>query len=208
MLESTDMTHDVKRLKAAFDAGKAAALDPANAPAAVTGGRATTTLQSPWLHLRCRLCGHTFRPGDEIELSGGVAAHASAALPCAGAAGSAPPASPEIAEFFAGLDETWPPPKNLAIIRLEDGHFLLAPPVAGFRRRSCAVCGHTFRPHDHVVLCPCFPDKPRCQVAIHRDPIHGLHCWEDWNPGAHKLHCPATSREIRRPPDGNEDGSR
>ncbi len=186
-------------LQADFAAGEAAAMDPANAPSAITGGRATTTLQSPWLHLRCKVCGHTFRPGDEVEVTGGIAVHASGILPCAGNAGDDDaPLSTDLgaAEFFTGLDETWPPPKELPVVRLEDGHFLLAPPMAGFRRRNCAVCGHTFRAHDHVVLCPCFPQAPRCRVAIHRDPVHGLHCLEDWNPGAHKLHCPATSRQL------------
>ncbi len=182
-------------LQIEFEAGEAAALDPANEPAA-TGGHATTTLQSPWLHLRCRVCGHTFRPGDPVEVdSGGEAVHAGAALPCAGGDVAAE-ANPEAAAFFDGLDETWPPPENLPVVRLEAGHYLVAPPLAGFRRRTCAVCGHTFRPLDHVVQCPCFPEAPRCGVAIHRDPVHGLHCYDDWNPGAHQLHCPATSRKL------------
>lgn len=196
MVKSKVVREEHALLHAELQAGEAAARDPANAPTVVTGGRATTTLRSPWLHLRCRVCGHTFRTGDEVEIEDGAAVHASAMLPCAGAADAATPADPDTNAFFAGLDETWPPPRDLPVVRLEAGHFLLAPPVAGFRRRTCAVCGHTFRPHDHVVFCPCFPQAPRCQVAIHRDPIHGLHCWEDWNPGAHRLHCPATSREL------------
>jgi hypothetical protein len=47
-----------------------------------------------------------------------------------------------------------------------------------------------------VIFCPCQPGSPLCLVAIHRDPVHGLHCWEDWNPGAYQLHCPATSRAL------------
>lgn len=185
-----------KRLAAELRAGEAAALDPDNAPH-LQAGRAVTTLQSPWLHLRCRVCGHTFRPGDAVEVSSaGEALHSTPGLPCAGGTGEAHEATAETGEFFDGVESTWPPPADLPLHRLQPGHPLLAPPVHGFRRRACAVCGHTFRVHDSVILCPCFPTRPRCMVAIHRDPVHGLHCWEDWNPGAHQLHCPGTSRKL------------
>lgn len=180
---------------AAFSEGEAAALDPDNASAAATGP-ALTTLRSAWLHLRCQICRHTFRAGDPVEVEpGGRALHASALLPCAGS-GAEASANPEAGAFFAGLDEAWPPPAGLHVVRLDAGHSLVAPPHHGFQRHTCAVCGHTFRPQDHVILCPCFPSAPRCQAAIHLDPVHGLHCYKDWNPGAHRLHCPATSREI------------
>jgi hypothetical protein len=81
-------------------------------------------------------------------------------------------------------------------VRLEAGHFLLTPPGNGFGRRSCAVCGHTFRLHDHVIFCPCHPQERKCIVAIHRDPVHGLRCWEEWSPGTTFRYCPATSRRL------------
>lgn len=182
-------------LRAEFIAGEDAALDPEN-DTAPTSGLATTTLQSPWLHQRCQVCGHTFRRGDSVRIEvGGPIVHTDPALPCAGG-GQVEDLIPQAGAFFDGLDETWPPPKDLQILRLDEDHFLVAPPRAGFRRRTCVVCGHTFRSLDHVVLCPCFPDAPACQAAIHRDPVHGLHCFDDWNPGAFKLHCPATSRQL------------
>lgn len=176
--------------------GEAAAMDPTNAEA-VQGGRAVTTLQSRWLHLRCRTCGHTFRTGDAVEIAAdGSVRHRSAELPCAGGVAGSDPGSPTITAFFAGIDEAWPPPRDLPVRRLVPGDLLLSPPRGGFRRRACAVCGHTFRPHDHVIFCPCEPGSSSCLIAIHRDPVHGLHCWEDWNPGAYQLHCPATSRQL------------
>ncbi len=46
--------------------------------------------------------------------------------------------------------------------------------------RRCAVCGHTFRPGDQVVICPCDPVSPRCRAAVHRDLLKQIHCWELW----------------------------
>jgi hypothetical protein len=185
-------------LRSEFEYGRAAALDPTNA-AAVAGGKAVTTLRSSWLHQRCPTCGHTFRLGDEVEVEqDGTVRHRSAMLPCArgdGALGQ-DAAAAESRSFFAGLDDSWPPPRDLPVLRLEADHFLLVPPSGEFRRRSCAVCGHTFRLHDHVILCPCFPRQSRCIVAIHRDPMHGLRCWEQWNPGEFLRYCPATSRRL------------
>src|SRR5205085_2866290 len=82
--------------------------------------------------------------------------------------------STSAAAFYLGLDESWPPPATLPVRRLElgtkVGDLLLAPAVSGFRRHRCAICGHTLRPHDQVVICPCRPEQPMCILAIHRDP--------------------------------------
>jgi hypothetical protein len=183
-------------LRRELERGVAEAMDPVNA-VAVQGGRAVTTLRSHWLHQYCRVCGHTFRTGDEVLIeTDGTVRHQSALLPCAGGKSVTPLEPAEAAAFFRGLDEAWPPPRDLPVHRLEEGDPLLTPPFAGFRRHVCAVCGHTLRLHDHVVLCPCSPQRPICRIAIHRDPLHGLHCWEAWNPGAYTQYCPATSREI------------
>jgi hypothetical protein len=188
---------DAAALKRELELGVAAARDPVNA-AAMQGGRATTTLLSRWLHLRCAECGHSFRVGDAVAVSAedGSARHDSVSLPCAHTTTPAAHAPVDAAAFFAGLEEAWPPPRDLPVHRLLEGHPLLAPPQGGFRRHGCAVCGHTLRPNDCVILCPCSPGQPACRVAIHRDPVHGLHCWEAWNPGASRRHCPATSRLI------------
>jgi hypothetical protein len=183
-------------LRAEFEFGVASASDPANA-SAVRGGRAVTTLLSRWLHMRCVTCGHTFRPGDEVDISAdGTVRHQGPLLACAGGEPAEAAPAAVVAAFFAGLDEAWPPPRDMQVIRLEAGHSLLAPPLAGFRRHACAVCGHTLRLYDSVVLCPCSPSRPMCGVAIHRDPLHGLHCLEAWNPGGTLKYCPVTSRVL------------
>lgn len=183
-------------LRDQFDSGVAAAMDPANA-ASIDGGSAITTLQSRWLHLRCPLCAHTFRAGDEVEISSdGSVRHSSALLPCAGHTSIHPGSSDSSRSFFEGLDEAWAPPRDLPVQRLAEGDMHVALPIAGFRRHTCAVCGHTLRVNDQVILCPCRPGAPMCAVAIHRDPICGLHCWEAWNPNEYRQHCPATSRKL------------
>jgi hypothetical protein len=185
-------------LGADFEHGIASALDPANA-GVVRGGQAVTTLLSRWLHLRCPSCGHTFRPGDEVDVSAdGTVRHQSALLPCAGGGTAESIASAASSEFFRGLDEAWPPPEDMPVVRLERGHPLLAPPLAAFRRHACVICGHTLRLYDSVILCPCSPWEPICSVAIHRDPLHGLHCWEAWRLEDERRHCPVTSRLIDR----------
>ncbi|NEO75337.1 hypothetical protein [Moorena sp. SIO4G3] len=194
----TEQTKTSLNLRKAFDQGVAVAIDPANNVAIQQGGEAITTLNSYWLHQRCPVCSHTFRLGDEVYIAEDrTVRHNNALLPCAqgNATGSEP--SPETSAFFAGLDTAWPPPKDMPIVRLEAGHELLAPPLAGFQRHTCVVCGHTLRLNDHVVICPCSPHKPLCRIAVHRDLIHGLHCFDAWNPGANgQLYCPVTSRKL------------
>ena len=53
----------------AYRQGYAAALDPVNAEAIAGGGRAVTTLQSPWLFLRCPVCDHTLASELSDDLS-------------------------------------------------------------------------------------------------------------------------------------------
>lgn len=183
-------------LQAQFDAGEAAAKDPTNATA-VEGGAAVTTLRSRWLHLRCPECKHTFRTGDDVEVAtDGTVRHHSAQLPCAGDVTTAAGSSHEVDEFFAGVEQTWPSPPDLPIRQLREGDMHVAAPIAAFRRHSCAVCGHTLRVKDQVILCPCSPGAPMCAVAIHRDPVRGMHCWDAWSPDQYRKHCPATSRKL------------
>lgn len=84
------------------------------------------------------------------------------------------------ARFFAGLEDAWPIQTDVPVKRLEDGDPLLAPPFQGHARATCRVCGYTFRAGDHVVVCPCSPDEPRCRAAVHRDLLRQLHCWDQW----------------------------
>lgn len=193
-----DPSNPYSSLQTDFDRGIAVALDPANTVALQQGGKATTTLSSHWLHQRCPVCAHTFRINDEVAISAeGSVRHNSALLPCAQEKTQTNPTSAETAAFFTGLDEAWPPPPDMPVRRLEAGSELLSPPFAGFQRHTCAVCGHTLRLHDLVVICPCSPTTPLCKTAIHRDPLHNLHCLEAWNPGANQQrYCPVTSRKL------------
>lgn len=191
-------TEEKQQLRGLFEQGMAAAADPINNNAIQQGGAATTTLNSSWLHQKCSICTHTFRLGDEVEIrSQDMILHNTAMLPCAEMGAVEPVAHAESTAFFRGLDEAWPSPSDVPVVRLETGHRLLAPPRGGFQRHSCVVCRHTLRLHDHVVICPCSPDDPQCRAAVHRDPLHGLHCLEAWNPSANwQAHCPITSRRL------------
>jgi hypothetical protein len=180
-------------------------MDTVNEESIQHGGQALTTLNSSWLHQVCIECDHTFRLGDEVDISkDGVVRHSSALLPCAKPDQKPDDIAAETTNFFQGMDETWPPPENMTIVRLEKEHPLLAPPDGKFRRHKCVVCGHTFRLHDHVVICPCrandkdmYNPSKKCMVAIHRDLIHGLHCLDAWNPNANnQKFCPVTLRKL------------
>ncbi len=186
----------------------AAGLDPdaASGSDSSTSGQTrhvTTTLRSRWLHRLCPVCGHTFRPGDVVLLTPeGKAVHDMPDLRCKGLVaegriedplsristeGGSPiePCKGNRA-FFDGLAAAWPMPDDVPVVRLEDGHPLLAPPRGGIPRRSCRVCGHSFRPMDHVVLCPCSVSSAvtrDCRVAVHRDLLRQLHCWDEWVKG-------------------------
>ncbi len=126
--------------QAQFDAGLAIGLDPDNRapfvdnPGNNNSARRLTTLRSRWLHRRCAVCGHSFRLGDEVTLtaSGGVV-HDMPRLRCAGGASTASADAAERQAFFQGLDAAWA--SSTCIERLEDGHYLLAPPQTG-RARS------------------------------------------------------------------------
>lgn len=167
----------------AFRRGQARARDPLDAET-IASGRAITRLTSPWLRTPCPRTGHTFRVHDPVCISAsGEVTLAESALSDHGSEVST--------RFFAGLGHAWPAPEG--VVRLMAGHPLLAPPSRCFSRRSCAVCGHTLREGDLVIVCMCSPAAPRCQGAVHRDPGRNLTCWEDAcaiMPGI----CPVTSR--------------
>ncbi len=182
-------------LKKEFYKGLNAALDPLNED--ITTGEAITTLRSHWLHLLCSVCGHTFRPDDPVHIDEHrVARHAGSVLGCAKEQPHEAASGAEIEDFFRGLHQGRPRHTQAAGERLAGKHPLLAPPRNGFKRHTCAVCGHTLRPGDTVVTCPCRPGQPMCLVAIHRDPVRGLNCWSVWNPGVVQKYCPATCREL------------
>ncbi|MDJ0680788.1 MAG: hypothetical protein QNJ18_13085 [Xenococcaceae cyanobacterium MO_167.B52] len=185
-------------LHEAFNQGAAIAIDPVNNAAIQKEGQGTTTLSSYWLHQKCPVCSHTFRLGDEVYIDkNGIVRHNSVLLNCSENNSHKLDFSQETSAFFSGLDRAWPPPKDLPIVRLDEGHELLAAPLKGFQRHTCAVCSHTLRQNDRVVICPCSPHQPLCKIAVHRDLIHDLNCFEAWNPGANsQSYCPVTSRKL------------
>ncbi|MCP4363870.1 MAG: hypothetical protein GY800_01005 [Planctomycetes bacterium] len=171
-----------------FDTGLAAGLSPDSILARSPQGkkesdRHTTGLRSRWLHRRCLVCGHSFRVGDEVViLSEGDVVHDMPGLRCltGNPDKDNQSASNFVGDFFVGLNDAWPMPQDVFVQRLEPGHYLLTPPHGGHERTSCRICGHTFRPSDHVVICPCSPERPKCRAAIHRDTLRQLHCWDEW----------------------------
>ncbi len=176
-------------IQTVFEQGLAAGLDPDSPARPPTfmedpGDRKTiTNLRSRWLHQRCKVCGHSFRLSDEVLIRGnGRVVHDMLGLRCGGERAGEDDAneSEDRAQFFMGLDAAWPMPADAPVVLLEAGHPLLAPPLQGHSRASCRVCGHTFRPYDQVVVCPCSPHAPRCQAAVHRDLLRQLHCWDEW----------------------------
>lgn len=177
--------------------GEQAAVDEGMALVMAKGGVAVTLVTSPWLFQICPECLHTFRVGDEVEVELDKSIrHAGSRGQClCELAGTADPAG-EAARFYEGLNEAWPAPEEFHILRLEPGHELLARPRGATGRRSCAICAHTFRPNDLVVICPCSPAEPLCAAAIHRDVIHNMTCWDAWNPDKVREYCPVTSRRL------------
>lgn len=186
---------------AEFTAGLAAGLDPdaSDGRDSSTVGqdaprRVTTTLRSRWLHRLCPICKHTFRPGDKVlDRDHGNVVHDMADLNCSHTSTDPPTDAIANDAFFDGLTQAWPVPDNVPVTPLESDHWMVAPARAGFSRHSCRVCGHSFRPGDRVVICPCDPNEPRCRVAVHRDILQQLHCWDQWIKGDASEQCLATT---------------
>ena len=177
-----------------FSAGLRTGLDPhtAEQDESQRNGlslQSLTSLRSPWLHKLCKVCGHTFRPGDEVRiLEGKEVVHDMPGFRCDGHDGltGLGDGLGRIVDFYEGIALAWPMPVDVPILRLEAGHWLLAPSRDGLRRPVCRVCGHSFRPMDHVVICPCRPNDPSCRVAIHRDLFRQLHCYDEWKNGLNR----------------------
>ncbi|MFE9448062.1 hypothetical protein [Streptomyces sp. NPDC006739] len=188
----------------AFEAGMAAGLDPQE-ESVQSGRTAVTHASSPWNHRLCTTCGQTFRRGDTVRVgdagttgSGTAAddvAHLAPALACAGAPHEAPEGAradaADSAGFAAGLLATWPPVDGVPVTALTADDWQVArPAIHGARPPRCLYCAHTFRAGEHVVLCPCSPNRPACGAAVHRDPAAGLACWENWRPEGRLTICP------------------
>ncbi len=184
---------DPSSLKDLFERGRIRAL----APTTDRDGVYLTSLQSPWLFRDCPICGHDFRIDDTVFVSGGTVIHAGGALDCRGGEPILAVDPALSAAFLAGLYQAWPQVLESHSHSLDQDHPLLAAPLGRIRRATCAVCGHTLRPGEQVVICPCQPDQPCCRLAVHHDPLRGQTCWSDYAHGDGPSHCLTTGRPLR-----------
>jgi hypothetical protein len=171
-------------------------------------GEAVTKLSSPWNHLRCDRCSHTFRRGDRVRVNRRerTVLHLVPGLGCAAPAGT-DAAEEEFAAFRAGLLSAWPAPVGTRVQQLAAGDWRIPHGPGDVRdAHLCLHCGHTFRAGEYVVVCPCRPELPltpggppqraACGRAVHRDPAIGLPCWESWRPDGRVIVCPVTQIRV------------
>lgn len=170
-------------------------------------GETVTRLSSWWNHLRCRHCGHTFRRGDRVRVDTAkrTVVHLIPGLNCAV---TADPGSrtDEMTKFRQGLLAAWPVPEGLRIHLLGIGDWRIPDGPGDLREGNvCLHCGHTFRPGEYVVICPCTLARSAadgavpsaaCGRAVHRDPAAGLSCWESWRPDGTVTVCPVTQIRV------------
>ncbi|MCE3291000.1 MAG: hypothetical protein K0R83_3012, partial [Caulobacter sp.] len=102
------------------------------------------------------------------------------------------PVPPAVTSFLEGLAG-----EADGVQALMPGDPRLALPRGALRRIRCAMCGHTFRAHDLVVVCPCRPDSQLCATTIHQDPGRSLACYDAWLASPLSNYCLTTSREMR-----------
>ena len=167
-------------------------------------GALTTRSSSWWNYRRCKTCGHTFRHGDRVlvDARARTAAHLVPGLACGtdpqrATAEDPPAAGGDRDEFTAGLLATWPP--NVPVTQIRPDDWRIPRPGSGLRAPDCLYCGHTFRPGEYVVICPCkgFRGEPTaCGTAVHRDPAAGLPCWDNWQPTGRLAVCPTTTARL------------
>ena len=169
-------------------------------------GVAVTKVSSWWNHLRCRLCGHTFRRGDRVRVStrDKIVVHLVPGLGCADTTETGQEHE-QIDAFRAGLLAAWPPQPGPRLQQLARDDWRMPRGPDDLRESNvCLHCGHTFRAREVVVVCPCrpgltpvgAPSAAACGRAIHRDPALGLSCWESWRPDGHVSVCPVTQVNI------------
>ena len=193
-MASTFQTSPGEKIKE-FQAGVTEGQDPsllAGQAAAAEGKVITTSIESDWLSKTCHKTGHTFRTGDEVIID---------------ERGPRLAVDPEfrsaadLAEFVKGLNDG-KPRDDVEVTLLAPGHPLLQPSENLLQRKSCFVCGHTFRPAENVVICPCTRGgrvEPRmCERAVHRHPMLGLNCYDAWTSDERQTkYCPVTHRELK-----------
>jgi len=196
-----DAGSDGMSVEQRFRFGRLRGLDPTNS----ADGPAKTTANSFWVvegRRTCDVCRHTFRVGDTVLVNQRdndqppQVRHHSYELPCSGEIVAGKAIDEEsAARFYAAVDDHNPLKEGEIAIRLRPGNALVADlPL----RARCAGCGHTLRPFEVVVLCPCDIVKPRCRLPVHHDPARGSDCLANWLLGSTPEHCPTTFRKLAR----------
>lgn len=188
---------------AELDLGISIGLEPQAMFDDSASGVVVTRSSSWWNKTLCATCGHTFRRGDQalVDSAARTVQHLVAGIDCGivPASQNLPADGIDRNEFAAGLLETWP--SRAAVTRLAAGDWRIPRPGRGARQGvpTCLYCGHTFRPGEYVVICPCQTtqdNQAACGVAVHRDPAAGLSCWEKWQPGGTLNVCPTTTARL------------
>jgi hypothetical protein len=161
-------------------------------------GTTITRPSSWWAFRRCHTCGHTFRPGDRVTVDHASrdVRHLVPGLEC-GTAGETAEyrGAADRDELHRGLITTWPAPVPISQLAREDWRI---PQAAGNHSAGCLYCGHSFRPGEWVVICPCqaaLGKPPACGAALHRDPVIGLPCWDRWPHGELTV-CPVSAARL------------
>jgi len=166
-------------------------------------GVLTTRSASWWNFTRCRTCGHTFRRGDRVlvDAAARTVQHLMPGVDCGTDPDGTEPGrgNGDRDEFSAGLLATWP--TGAAVTRLAADDWRIPCREDGWRDQAptCLYCGHTFRPGEYVVVCPCQAGQglpAACQTAVHRDPAAGYPCWERWQPSGRLTICPTTTARL------------
>ncbi|HET9895630.1 MAG TPA: hypothetical protein VFQ44_11945 [Streptosporangiaceae bacterium] len=173
-------------------------------------GSAVTRLSSWWNHLRCLRCGHTFRRGDSVRVNDRerTVLHLAPVLNCGIPRPEDAGADEEIAAFREGLRLAWPATQGVRLRRLAADDWRIPKGPDDVREANvCLECGHTFRPGEYVIVCPCRPEQAAgpdgptldagCGRAVHRDPAAGLSCWDSWRPDGTVPVCPVTQTAVR-----------
>lgn len=175
---------DLREFRRGFTEGR----DPTNVTP-MPGSEAVTTRTADWRGLVCMQTGHTFRRGDRVRFGDNLKP---ALLD--------PPSeleAPEVREFIAGLEEA---SGHIGTQRMMivPGHALLSWAPGRIPRHRCAICGHTLRPYEIVVICPCNPAAPLCGLPVHQDPRQSLACYDAWRQSSERAQfCLANSRRVR-----------
>lgn len=167
---------------------------------------AVTERQSYWLKDICPRSRHSFRIGDRVEIdNNGDVQHDDETFQRLVGGGDdakddAAASDGAVIDFLKGAYSLTPPDEQPYLKLLLPGDPLVAMPEARFKRHVCAVCNHTLRPGETVLICPCDAINKtkgrKCMIAMHHDVANGLYCFGEWSSYQKELFCPAFLKKI------------